>query len=115
MTPPCSVESIQSGLNKVFRTLSGNAKISEENVRDAVREVRGLGLMIGIECASSEHSLSAVQQLLARGYVLLPGGADGRVLSLTPPLVIGEEALFTACDAIAACLGGIEDDRGAAA
>jgi 4-aminobutyrate aminotransferase-like enzyme len=66
-----------------------------------VREVRGQGLMIGIECSSPEVSLTATTELLERGYVLLPSGEGGRVLSLTPPLTIGEEALFEACDEIA--------------
>ncbi len=69
-----------------------------------VQEVRGLGLMIGIECSTSEISLAATQILLERGYVLLPSGDGGRVLSLTPPLSIGENALEAACDAIADCL-----------
>ena len=66
-----------------------------------VREVRGLGLMIGIECTTPEVSLSTTRRLLERGYVLLPSGAGGRVLSLTPPLSIGRAAILAACDAIA--------------
>jgi len=66
----------------------------------AVHEVRGLGLMIGIECESGEISLAATQRLLERGFVLLPSGEGGRVLSLTPPLTIGESALEQALAAI---------------
>jgi 4-aminobutyrate aminotransferase-like enzyme len=69
-----------------------------------VREVRGLGLMIGVECASPEISLAASSALLADGYVLLPAGTDGRVLSVTPPLTISRDALLSACDAIASQL-----------
>ncbi len=58
-----------------------------------VHEVRGLGLMIGIECASPEVALAAVTRCLEAGVILLPSGEDGRVLSITPPLSIGEEAL----------------------
>ncbi|MFP6656430.1 MAG: aspartate aminotransferase family protein [Myxococcota bacterium] len=68
---------------------------------DTVKEVRGLGLMIGIECATAEISLKTTKAMLAKGYVLLPSGEDGRVLSLTPPLVIGEHELVTACTEIA--------------
>jgi 4-aminobutyrate aminotransferase-like enzyme len=42
--------------------------------------------------------------MLEQGYVLLPSGPEGRVLSLTPPLSIEESALLAACDAIAAWL-----------
>jgi len=65
---------------------------------DAVREVRGRGLMIGIECLTAARSLAITERMLEAGYVLLPSGEGGRVLSLTPPLVIGEQALLDACD-----------------
>jgi 4-aminobutyrate aminotransferase/(S)-3-amino-2-methylpropionate transaminase len=70
----------------------------------AVREIRGLGLMIGIECETGEIARAATQRLLEAGFVLLPSGEQGRVLSLTPPLSIGEQALEAACDAIVAVL-----------
>ncbi len=66
----------------------------------AVSDVRGLGLMIGIECTTPEISLATTERLLERGYVLLPSGDGGRVLSLTPPLSIGRDAIMSACDAI---------------
>jgi len=77
------------------------ARLSSVSV---VREVRGLGLMIGIECIDPATSLSTTQRLLERGYVLLPSGDGGRVLSLTPPLSIGREAIMNACDAIVTAL-----------
>jgi 4-aminobutyrate aminotransferase-like enzyme len=58
-----------------------------------VTEVRGRGLMLGIECDSPETALRACRAALARGVILLPSGDDGRVLSVTPPLCIGREAL----------------------
>ena len=58
-----------------------------------VAEVRGRGLMIGIECDTQATALRACRAALARGVILLPSGDDGRVLSVTPPLCIGREAL----------------------
>ncbi len=58
-----------------------------------VHEVRGLGLMIGIECSSPEAAASACFGALQQGYILLPSGDEGAVLSVTPPLVIDREAL----------------------
>jgi 4-aminobutyrate aminotransferase/(S)-3-amino-2-methylpropionate transaminase len=58
-----------------------------------VREVRGRGLMLGIECETPEIAQGACAASLARGVILLPSGDDGRVLSVTPPLCIGHEAL----------------------
>lgn len=65
-----------------------------------VVEVRGRGLMIGVECRPDGLALEATTRMLERGYVLLPSGAGGRVLSLTPPLTIGEAALRDAGDAL---------------
>ncbi len=70
----------------------------------AVADVRGRGLMIGIECARPQVAHVAAQAMLEQGYVLLPSGPEGRVLSLTPPLSIAESALLTACDALVAWL-----------
>jgi 4-aminobutyrate aminotransferase/(S)-3-amino-2-methylpropionate transaminase len=58
-----------------------------------VAEVRGRGLMLGVECDLAETALSACARALARGVILLPSGDDGRVLSVTPPLCIGRAAL----------------------
>ena len=38
---------------------------------------------------------------LERGVLLLPSGDDGRVLSITPPLVVDEGALHFALDVVA--------------
>ena len=71
--------------------------------------------MIGIECESAETSLAATAALLECGYVVLPSGPDGRVLSLTPPLTIEEPALAAACEAIAYCLANLTSTRQASA
>lgn len=69
-----------------------------------VREVRGLGLMIGIECSQPGIALTATRHLLEAGFIVLPSGEGGSVLSLTPPLSIGEIALEAACTAVAESL-----------
>jgi 4-aminobutyrate aminotransferase-like enzyme len=58
-----------------------------------VREVRGAGLLLGVELASGAQALAAVRALLERGYITVPAGAEGQVLSLTPPLIIEEARL----------------------
>jgi len=80
-----------------------------------VREVRGLGLMIGIDCSRGQIAQSATRRLLELGYVTLPSGEDGRVVSLTPPLSIGEAALEAACVAIADCLTSLDRRTGSQA
>jgi 4-aminobutyrate aminotransferase-like enzyme len=69
-----------------------------------IREIRGRGLMIGIECDTPERALRAVASALRRGVILLPSGDDGRVLSVTPPLPIDREALLAALALVLASL-----------
>jgi 4-aminobutyrate aminotransferase/(S)-3-amino-2-methylpropionate transaminase len=70
----------------------------------AVREVRGMGLMIGIECATADRALDACRRALEAGWILLPSGDDSRVLSITPPLCIDEALLLHGIDVLAECL-----------
>jgi 4-aminobutyrate aminotransferase-like enzyme len=70
----------------------------------AIREVRGAGLMIGIECDTAARAHRAVSETLARGVILLPGGDDGRTLTVTPPLSIDPDALFLGLGEVLACL-----------
>ena len=61
-----------------------------------VVECRGLGLLIGIECDAPATAQRACASALARGVIALPSGDDGRVIAVTPPLVIGRDALLSA-------------------
>ena len=67
--------------------------------RDVV-EVRGRGLMIGIELASGASAGRAIDAALAAGWILIGEGEDGRVLSLTPPLTISEALLDGAAEVL---------------
>jgi 4-aminobutyrate aminotransferase/(S)-3-amino-2-methylpropionate transaminase len=65
-------------------------------------EVRGAGLMIGVDLAKRPGGARAVlKALLARGYLATAGGGGREVLVLTPPLVIDERLLAAASLAIA--------------
>jgi 4-aminobutyrate aminotransferase/(S)-3-amino-2-methylpropionate transaminase len=66
----------------------------------SVVEVRGRGLLLGVECAGSEVASGAVAALLSRGVIALPSGDDGRVIALSPPLTIGREAFDFALGAL---------------
>jgi 4-aminobutyrate aminotransferase/4-aminobutyrate aminotransferase/(S)-3-amino-2-methylpropionate transaminase len=56
--------------------------------RPAVQEVRGLGLMIGIELRDAAHTDPLLEQLKDAGYLLGKTGPSRNVLTLMPPLVI---------------------------
>ncbi len=53
--------------------------------------IRGIGLMAGVELKlpdgkpATEAALTAIKTLLHRGYIFLPEGEHGNVISFTPP------------------------------
>ena len=71
---------------------------------DRVTDIRGLGLMIGVECDRPETAARACSAALSRGIILLPGGDDGAVLSITPPLCIERDALIAALGILVECI-----------
>jgi len=67
---------------------------------------RGLGLIAGLELnhpdgsPASAETFSAIKQMLRRGYVLLPEGEHGNVISFTPPLIISKNQLTETLQAL---------------
>jgi len=65
-------------------------------------EARGLGLMAGLELKlpdgkpATEIAMQAIKTLLHRGYIFLPEGEFGNVISFTPPLTISKAQLAKA-------------------
>jgi acetylornithine/LysW-gamma-L-lysine aminotransferase len=66
-----------------------------------IREVRGLGLMLGIEL--KEKAGPYVQKLMEKGVIVLLAGAT--VIRLLPPLVITKEEIDTVVEALKETLG----------
>ena len=58
---------------------------------DKILEVRGLGMLIGIQLPADFPAGKLMGSMLARGFV--PGTASGNVLRLAPPLVISYEEI----------------------
>jgi 4-aminobutyrate aminotransferase/(S)-3-amino-2-methylpropionate transaminase len=72
----------------------------------AVSELRGAGLMIGIDLGQRPGSASAVQRaLLEQGYIVSTGGGAREVVVLTPALDIAEPLLHGFCDVFCRVLG----------
>lgn len=67
---------------------------------------RGHGLFVGLELlgpdgsAATEESVRIMKRMLQRGFVLLPEGDAGNVISFIPPLTITEQQLDSACRAL---------------
>jgi 4-aminobutyrate aminotransferase len=82
--------------------------------RAAVAEVRGRGLMIGIEFADAdglrprpELAKGLLAEALARNVLLLSCGTRAQVVRVIPPLVTTEEEIELAIEAIGASLEAI--------
>ena len=68
------------------------ARLREEVGEHA--EVRGEGLLVGVDLRTAARGIAATRQLLCAGYIATAGGTRGEVVVLTPPLVIDEGALL---------------------
>lgn len=64
----------------------------------AVEEVRGRGLLWGIQLRSAGIAKKWMLAARSRGVLLLAGGPEGRVAQLVPPLTINEEQFATAVE-----------------
>lgn len=66
-------------------------------VRGVVQEVRGEGLLLGLDCGSSAKALKAH---LFNKHILVGGSDDPKVLRLMPPLTISTHAIDVLLDAL---------------
>ncbi len=76
--------------------------------RAGVADVRGLGLMIGIELARDEDraplagaAVRAAETALGRGVLVLPAGEVGHVLELTPAVDLTDDQVALAVEVVA--------------
>lgn len=71
-----------------------------------VLEVRGRGLLWGVEVRDRDLAQGWCAAALRRGLILLAGGAEGRVLQICPPLTITERQLAAAFSLLRECFPG---------
>jgi acetylornithine/N-succinyldiaminopimelate aminotransferase len=71
----------------------------------AVRDIRGLGLFVGIELAAASAARILTERCRDRGVLLGWTLHHDNVIRLAPPLTIGEKLLDEAVEVIAAALG----------
>lgn len=60
--------------------------------------------MLGVVLEDGAKALAVARRLLGRGYIVLTGGVDGNVLTLTPPLDVEEPLLQGFTSALALSL-----------
>jgi 4-aminobutyrate aminotransferase-like enzyme len=85
----------EAALERLSKSLSDRASVAE---------VRGLGLLLGIELRDPADAARGCADALGRGVILLPSGDRGEVVSMSPPLCIGRAALDAALDVVAECI-----------
>ena len=78
--------------------------LQEEN--PPLIDVRGLGLMIGMEFQTGEQAKAVVKGCFEKGLVVL--GCGDKAVRLSPPLIIGEEEADTALEILEAAIGEVE-------
>jgi 4-aminobutyrate aminotransferase/(S)-3-amino-2-methylpropionate transaminase len=113
------VESL--GLLSRSAEIGAHLRASLEAVLEAVpvvREVRGRGLLVGIELGGPDEpwpggGATAARRLLREGVLVLPAGSSGETIQLSPPLVIGERQLDCAVEILGETLTDLARDLGA--
>lgn len=80
----------------------------------AVHEVRGRGLMIGIEFASAEATAAFKAALLAEGVVVSTAGPHGSVVRLSPPLILTDDHVQRFLAAARSAFAGLDGSGGTA-
>jgi 4-aminobutyrate aminotransferase/(S)-3-amino-2-methylpropionate transaminase len=111
----CAMALAQMGEVRKRRLVERSASLGREllgklteirAVSPRIHEVRGMGLMAGIELCerdgrpATEGALRVTKGMLRRGFVLLPEGEHSNVISLTPPLTISRGQLAGAAAAL---------------
>jgi 4-aminobutyrate aminotransferase/(S)-3-amino-2-methylpropionate transaminase len=72
-----------------------------------VADVRGLGLLLGIDLGESGAGARVALAALRRGVIVLPAGDDGQVVELTPAVTLTDEQVDGAVDALADAIGEV--------
>ena len=81
-----------------------------------IGDVRGRGLMLGVELVQGANNplpnaavaIVVVKAALRRGLLLLAGGPEGNVLSITPPFTIDDAEITCAASLLGELLRGFE-------
>ncbi|WP_457619838.1 acetylornithine transaminase [Methanopyrus sp.] len=82
---------LEENLPEAAKRKGGLALRILSEAEDVVEEVRGRGLMVGVEIGDEKRAEDVAREMLDRG--VLVNVTSGDVIRLVPPLVIGEDEL----------------------
>ena len=94
----------EEGLYERARVLGARAMARLEGAPTVV-DVRGIGLMIGVELVDGAAAERVQQRCLDAGVIVLNCGPHGEVLRLVPPLTISDDELDVGLGALLDALG----------
>ena len=80
--------------------LTGRLRSIAARYPGILREVRGMGLMIGLQFADDSHGPAMSQMLARRGVIAIYSGNETSVMRLMPALVVDREVVDSVADAI---------------
>ena len=72
-----------------------------------VVDVRGVGLMIGLELVDGQAVDAVLRRCLERGVIVISCGPHQEVVRLAPPLTISDEELDHGLDVLCEALGDL--------
>jgi alanine-glyoxylate transaminase / (R)-3-amino-2-methylpropionate-pyruvate transaminase len=108
-------ENLQQRANEVGGYLKG--KLTElQNKHDLIGEVRGMGLMLGVELVTDRvtkepavaDTATIVEKAKDRGLLLGKGGYFGNVIRIKPPMCISKDDCDFMVDCLDACMAEVE-------
>jgi 4-aminobutyrate aminotransferase-like enzyme len=79
-------------------------RLSSLRSHRSVRDVRGRGLLFGVQLRDAATASAVVRSSLRAGVIFLQSGVDGDVIAISPPLVIQERQLARAIDTLQAAI-----------
>jgi 4-aminobutyrate aminotransferase-like enzyme len=79
-------------------------RLSSLRSHRSVRDVRGRGLLFGVQLRDAATASAVVRSSLRAGVIFLQSGVDGDVIAISPPLVIQERQLARAMDTLQAAI-----------
>jgi putrescine aminotransferase len=69
------------------RVLSEQLRSCCKKYPNVLKDVRGLGLLMGVETANAQRSLELAKEMVKQGVIMLPAYGNPAVLMVEPPLV----------------------------
>ena len=112
--PVCLAAALETVRLLQEKYVANSAKVGEflraklERLKDrhpAIVDVRGRGLMIGVQLTLSEVRDAVINECFSRGLLIL--GAGPTTIRLSPPLIIDEEQAEFAVDTISAAISAL--------